>query len=247
MIMMKKIKEKILKTPIIWLFLTVLILGITVGGIYIFKMKKDKQAVQDSQETKTDGQNQVSQPVNPQTETKDITANWRVYKDIDLGIEFKYPPEWGEITTQITQGQTGYVFSNNYNKQSFYVSMYTKDWLKPIGMPSTFSYYSKNSNGTYDYHISNNEKVVTTFQPIKSLISASGDEALIIGGNEATRLGNELRGPGESELSSHRLGFINIAIPYKNTVFKGIRFQYLNIPSSEVESFDQLIASFKRI
>lgn len=79
----------------IWVIL-IIVIALALGaivGYYYFKSKNDKTTTPTLTSTPTPSSTTLAT-------TPSDTADWKTYKIHDLGISFKYPKEWGEVSLE---------------------------------------------------------------------------------------------------------------------------------------------------
>src|SRR6185369_17561541 len=54
-----------------------------------------------------------------------ISTDWKTFESKELGIKFKYPKEWGDITLEIKNGETyGYTSYSDQTKGKTFAAFY---------------------------------------------------------------------------------------------------------------------------
>ncbi|MCL5794832.1 MAG: hypothetical protein M1338_00520 [Patescibacteria group bacterium] len=101
-------REHYKSSPIIIITFVILIIAIISFIVYYLLASKNTKKSQPEVITITDDLIMTSAPTpNPSTTVDPKTKDWKTYKINDLGISFKYPKEWGEVSLQ-----TGTVSAN---------------------------------------------------------------------------------------------------------------------------------------
>lgn len=167
----------------------------------------------------------------------DPTADWRTYRNEEIGIEFKYPPEWGEVVLTFKTGvmkgeQFAGSISKEINKVNILFGGNSKDYQSAGGASFYDFYYfvhEKNSN----YKIKFAEDKFDTVSASKVLTLSGGIEAIIIENQEIDQIFN----------NKDRVAYVNLMSNVSS--FNGIAFRYRNAPIEEKEVFDQVISTIK--
>lgn len=180
----------------------------------------------------------ANQNINASANTNsDPTANWKTYRSEKIGIEFKYPPEWGGgILTFKTGVMKGEQFAGSISKEINKVNILfggnSKDYQSAGGASFYDFYYfvhEKNSN----YKIKFAEDKFDIVSASKVLTLSGGIEAIIIENQEIDQIFN----------NKDRVAYVNLMSNASS--FNGIAFRYRNTPIEEKEVFDQVISTIK--
>jgi hypothetical protein len=173
------------------------------------------------------------------------TKDWNTYTNQELGFSFKYPKEWGNVKFSTNPGEQGTSFQGEFTTTENGMprfNLYTIDWSRPIGVGPIFAYYTKNKDGTYNYH-RRDGSILVSFNATKVLKTENGGEAVIVGDQNASEFVQKYR---ESLLTSNRrFAFINFEAKYLGKDVKGVEFVYADITENEEKNFDLMISTLE--
>lgn len=201
-----------------------------------------------------------SPPTNP-------TANWKTYKDVTLGIEYKLPPKLRATAQSGTkmQGDTGTQYCVIYSGS---VSSFVRTvlagggpcWVETFALGSVTRDYSAGREGGFGdftgYVISNGQyyprfiDTQSSYALPKNLIiektNSNGVKYLrITGDNSVQDYGGDMMDipipgtPGK--------GYMGALVNLNNSAYAGFNIQMATKSNSDVEIFDQILSTFKFI
>ncbi len=170
------------------------------------------------------------------TETSSVTQYdpnlpWATYRNEELGIEFRYPQEWGRIsftsgTLPVSAEERGSSFYGQFSNASrLGFCGVTPDFVRPIGPGFCFfrGYTQKEIAGNVYRRI-----------PFTTIVLVGGSKALLF----TKYMPYDQAVPPST---GSRGAYLNLPGPQ----FHGIAFFYNLIPSRDKDIFDQMIESIK--
>ncbi len=253
--------------PVIFLPIVILFVSVTVGAFYVFKKnnneaqdvsvqqlgglksaKKLSESKINSDISADGGNGKLISGVVPslKKESSAGTVGWKIYKDNDYGIEFKYPAEWtigdddksrlfikmSNISTPFSQGEpllkdqvAGYFTVSDYPISEFEVS-----WQN-LNLFSSLNNYYKNAGRFFEAkQISYSKSKKGNHTVLKRITSING---------ETHSLGYGV----------HRGYYIDYAISDSNLVTYGLTF-WSELPVTEIterqfDVLEELVGSLK--
>lgn len=173
-----------------------------------------------------------STPTVTPSSTPDKYAGWQTYMNKDLGIEFRYPAEWGDV--EFVSGNlgadSGQAFSGTFYQSGISFGGNTADFSQGRGaMFTDFSGCTKAGGQAYSCQFA--QEKFREMTPNKEISLADGSKALIFHDQTV----------GLVLVPTTRAAYINT----KDKTFPGLAFEYLKIPQDQVDNFDAMIASVK--
>ena len=71
----------------------------------------------------------------------DVTANWSVYRNQELGFEFRYPVTWGSIEASLKNGEQGQQLEAHTSAKSFFFGGNSPDYKSGGGGAQFYDFY----------------------------------------------------------------------------------------------------------
>lgn len=174
------------------------------------------------------------EPCDSTSATPDPTAEWQTYRNEELGFEFKYPVEFGQVNFGIRNGETGKAFYGIFSENEALV-FGGIDFDFSEGRGGAFfdtQGYIKREEDYYIRFVQDREFKIER-QLVKEM-GAEGVQGIFIDGKEQD-------GPTIFPRENQKGAIINLKKPN----FNGMGFFNQDINKLSVDLFDQILSTFK--
>ncbi|MFH1522581.1 MAG: hypothetical protein ABIE43_02040 [Patescibacteria group bacterium] len=217
------------------LFIILLLLTVFITGCYK-KQVVDNTTINNQREPSQNGQSQQNQEQEEGPLKLEDVKVWKIYRNDELGFEFNYPDQIGELSYNKYNNQFIILPSNlvpNKNEYYFAIGGVTKNYsANKEGGSGTFSGFKKDGD-KYFFEVIGD----ISFEIVpKKVVS---ENVLLVDCMSYEEKCN-IKGPSRSLLVNEQAGLINL----NHEKFNGLMFRSLKDRISE-ELFTKMLESFK--